>query len=303
MKIYNILKKSNDTIVWLFGSGLIGESIGIALEGKFTYKSVNIKVLWGAYDQIDSTVKEIIENTKLLSKDKSETKVTIVWAAGVSGFYSKVEETDVEYLFFQRLINLLTTKSNNFVFNFIFFSSAGALYEGMTGIDYNTDICINRPYGELKLNQERYLQQSNKISSLLILRPSSVYGFIDNRVKRPSLIPTIMHNALLNKLSTLYGDLYTLRNYIWVEDVANFVINKLIHFEDGMYILAGSRSHSIIEIKKEIERVVRKRVYFKLNSSIENNLDIVFSNNLFPWKYTNTTILDGIYKISQKWNY
>jgi len=112
-----------------------------------------------------------------------------------------------------------------------------------------------------------------------------------------------MHNALLNKLSTLYGNLYTLRNYIWVEDVANFVINKLIHFEDGMYILAGSRSHSIIEIKKEIERVVRKRVYFKLNSSIENNLDIVFSNNLFPCKYTNTTILDGIYKISQKWNY
>jgi dTDP-D-glucose 4,6-dehydratase len=134
----------------------------------------------------------------------------------------------------------------------------------------------------------------------LILRPSSVYGFIDNRVKRPSLIPTIMHNALLNKLSTLYGNLYTLRNYIWVEDVANFVINKLIHFEDGMYILAGSRSYSIIEIKKEIERVVKKRVYFKLNSSKENNLDIVFANNILPLEYKNTTVAEGIHKIMQK---
>ncbi len=303
MKIYRASEDCSSSIIWLFGSGLIGGAISNALESKFAYIKNEIEVTWGAYDQINSTVKKIIESTESLSKNKDFIKVTIVWAAGSTGFYSTIRQTDNEYLFFQKMLDLLIIKSNTFLFNFIFFSSAGALYEGKVDIDYNTDICIKRPYGTLKFKQEEYLRHKKEISSLLILRPSSVYGFIDNKIARSSLISTVLYNALSNRLSTLYGNLYTLRNYIWVEDVANFVIKKYFHFENEMYILAGPKSHSIIEIKKEVEKVAKKKVYFKLNSLIENESDIVFANNILPLEYKNTTVSEGIQKIMQKWNY
>jgi hypothetical protein len=41
----------------------------------------------------------------------------------------------------------------------------------------------------------------------------------------------------------------------------------------------------------------------KLNSSIENESDIVFANNILPPEYKNTTVAEGIHKIMQKWSY
>ena len=136
---------------------------------------------------------------------------------------------------------------------------------------------------------------------MLILRPSSVYGFIDSKISRSSLISTVVYNALSNRLSTLYGNLYTLRNYIWVEDVANFVLSKILNFESGMCILAGSRSYSIIEVKKEIEKAVRKKVYFKISTLMDNESDIVFSNNISLLGHMNTTVSEGVHKIMEKW--
>jgi hypothetical protein len=49
--------------------------------------------------------------------------------------------------------------------------------------------------------------------------------------------------------------------------------------------------------------VAKKKVYFKLNSLIENESDIVFANNILPLEYKNTTVSEGIHKIMQKWNY
>lgn len=303
MKIYRASEDCSSSIIWLFGSGLIGSAISNAFEGKFAFMRNEIGVNWGAYDQINFTVNKIFKITESLSKNKDFVNVTLVWAAGSTGFNSTINQTDDEYLFFQKMLDLLIIKSNKFLFNFIFFSSAGALYEGKIDIDYNTDIYIKRPYGSLKFKQEEYLRHKREISSLLILRPSSVYGFIDNKIARSSLISTVLHNALSNRLSTLYGNLYTLRNYIWVEDVANFVIKKIFNFGNELYILSGPKSHSIIEIKKEVEKVTKKKVYFKLNSLIENESDIVFTNNLFPLEFNNTTVSEGIQKIMQKWNY
>ena len=49
--------------------------------------------------------------------------------------------------------------------------------------------------------------------------------------------------------------------------------------------------------------MAKKKVYFKLNSLIENESDIVFTDNIFPLEFTNTTVSEGIQKIMQKWNY
>ena len=121
MKIYRASEDCSSSIIWLFGSGLIGGAISNALESKFAYIKNEIEVTWGAYDQINSTVKKIIESTESLSKNKDFIKVTIVWAAGSTGFYSTIRQTDNEYLFFQKMLDLLIIKSNTFLFNFIFF--------------------------------------------------------------------------------------------------------------------------------------------------------------------------------------
>ncbi len=300
MKIYCVSKESKESIVWLFGSGLIGGSINRILKINNFYESSNVDIPWGDLDKVNVTAKEIIKNTMALSRGKSKVKVVIVWTAGGAGFYSNTEDTVDEYLFFQKLVDILTIESSIFLFNFIFFSSAGALYEGRIGISYDTDTCVKRPYGKLKIKQEKYLKLNKKIS-LLILRPSSVYGFIDSKISRSSLISTVVYNALSNRLSTLYGNLYTLRNYIWVEDVANFVLSKILNFESGMCILVGSRSYSIIEVKKEIEKAVRKKVYFKISTLMDNESDIVFSNNISLLGHMNTTVSEGVHKIMEKW--
>ena len=302
MKIYRPSEDCSSPIIWLFGGGLIGSAISTAIESKFAYIKNEIEVTWGAYDQISSTVNKIIESTGSLSINNNILNVTVVWAAGRAGFYSTIRQIEDEYLFFHKMLDSLIIKSNKLVFSFIFFSSAGALYEGRININYSTNVCIKRPYGTLKCKQEEYLRHKEEISLLLILRPSSVYGFIDNRIARSSLIATLIDNALSNRLSTLYGNLYTLRNYIWVEDIANFVLRKIFQFENGMHILAGPKSHSIIEIKKEVEKLVKKRVYFKLNSLKENESDIAFAHSVLSLEDTRTTVSEGIRKIMQNWD-
>jgi hypothetical protein len=68
-----------------------------------------------------------------------------------------------------------------------------------------------------------------------------------------------------------------------------------------MCILAGSRSYSIIEVKKEIEKAVRKKVYFKISTLMDNESDIVFSNNISLLGHMNTTVSEGVHKIMEKW--
>ena len=64
-----------------------------------------------------------------------------------------------------------------------------------------------------------------------------------------------------------------------------------------------TEEESEVPIKKEVEKVAKKKVYFKLNSLIENESDIVFANNILPLEYKNTTVSEGIHKIMQKWNF
>ena len=61
MKIYRASEDCSSSIIWLFGSGLIGSAISTALEGKFACMKNEIGVIWGAYDQISFTVKKIMQ--------------------------------------------------------------------------------------------------------------------------------------------------------------------------------------------------------------------------------------------------
>ena len=290
MKIYKHL----DRTVWLFGGGLIGGNVSNYLAKLCDYRFDSVKVLWNDLEYISTIVGQIISRSNL-SHDET-CKISLVWAAGKSGFYSSVQEVEIEFIYFQKLIDCLLRSINNLPIDAVFVSSAGGLYEGSINISRKTKISIKRPYGKLKKKQEGYLLSNSRFDKVSIIRPSSVYGYINTK-NRMGLIPTMIYNALTSKSTILYGNLYTLRDYVWADDVAKFIFNKIFFDGSGIYILANCKPSSILEIKREVEKITRRKVLFKMNNSMENNADITFSNYLPLSTWDPINISAGISKV------
>jgi nucleoside-diphosphate-sugar epimerase len=293
MRIY---KHSNNT-VWLFGGGLIGGSVSNYLDKLYGYNFASVKVLWDDFESINIIASQIVSKSNL--PYDATCKISLIWAAGKSSFYSSVQEVEIEFIYFQKLIDCLLRSVKNSPIDVVFVSSAGGLYEGSINISRKTKMSIRRPYGELKKKQEEYLLSNSRFDKVSIIRPSSVYGYISTKT-RMGLIPTMIYNALTSRGTILSGNLYTLRDYVWVDDVAKFIFNKIFSDSDGIYILANCKPSSILEIRREVERVTRRRVLFKMNDLIVNNADITFSNYLPLLTWDPINISTGISRILMK---
>ena len=92
--------------------------------------------------------------------------------------------------------------------------------------------------------------------------------------------------------STITGRPDTLRDFIWVEDVARFVARALLDADRGRpdetAILASGRPCSVHEIQALVERVLGRRIYLAYSSVPSNAEDITFSSVVAPdgWKVT-----------------
>jgi len=296
MKIYNrtaVTHPGRDTdCILLFGNGLIGSQIALSLKQTFNYDDKDISYSWSPDDR-DSTIQlEKIRNSLLFVPDTLPSRISIVWAAGKAGFTATEEDCQRELAQFRKILSFgesIQKAVEDVPVRFFHVSSAGALFEGQRCITSKSLSSPKRPYGRLKLQQEQLLEAS-PLFRKYIYRPSSVYGEIGSGHRR-GLVPVMLLAGFQHGICKVSGNLSTLRDYVYAGDIGLFIAREIFSGKPQAtakpLALCSLKPTSIFEIKKEIEALLKRKIYVSMELNPANSLDITYSESCAPryfWK-------------------
>ncbi len=123
------------------------------------------------------------------------------------------------------ILNILESASENGVEGIIFASSGGAVYgePKQFPITEKFNLCPSSPYGIAKMASEYYLQFFKEYHNLnyISLRYGNVYGPRQDPFGEAGVIAIFINEMLKGDTPTINGDGEYIRDYIYVEDVAN----------------------------------------------------------------------------------
>jgi len=276
----------------IFGTGLIGGEVlrnlscfSVCSQWKFNWK--NSREQSEELELIKDQIVTIIKNNSLNVRN-----LAIIWCAGKAGFLDSLSCFEDEWISFQKILSLtcqLRDYFPNIGVHFHLVSSAGGLFEGKTYVNTDTLPSPNRPYGIVKLNQENYLINNTDGIEITIYRPSSVYG-LGKLGSKTGLIPVLMKNAIQQKVSLIFGNSSTLRDYVSNYDVGSFIAQQVLLFRKTIsgvqyHHLVSTRSYSIFEIIHKIELLINRKLYIMYQEDT-NSADNSYLNSTVSslWK-------------------
>lgn len=313
-----VLEKINQTssgarIIALFGAGLIGSSIYENIIQQDDFQIFHLPFDWNDAEQrredvggIINFLSGLVEN--FARKGSESISLAFIWSAGKAGFTATEQCLNTELATFSTVLNLVQEMMARFpaiTFSFHHISSAGGLFEGQRSVDNQSSPRPKRFYGILKLKQEILLSQLESRLRKAVYRPTSVYGFVGNK-SRLGLIPTLIRNGIQNKVSTIYGNLSTLRDYVFSNDIANFLSKSLFEIPPSpnvsTFLLGSGKPSSIYEIRHCIENLICKKIYleFKITAETENTSDITLNSSAFPAGWKCTDLKTGIRIVKER---
>lgn len=260
-------------IVILGGSGFIGGAIKEALQ----VQPHGFDIVGISSSDVDLTnYKEV---TQLKEYFKPNTVVLMC-----SGLKKNVGDTLDEFSNNMRMCtNLCAILKDYPVKRFIYFSSAAVYGEEIDNLNIieSTPVYPMTFYGISKYSSEclfRKVISDHKQTSLLILRPTIVYGPKD---RSNSYGPSEFINSSINgKKINLWGDGAELRDFIYIKDVVSITIKCIFSTFDGALNLASGVSYTYKEILTLTSDIVgadpkhsfRQRTKVKVNHRYNNKL-------------------------------
>lgn len=276
-----------DIYVVQFGLGLVGSSIHNVFKfNNDVSNKIAIDLIWTSKNEQILALKEL---SVYLQKQHSISNIHIIWSAGKCGFsasLSEIEDEKETFIFIVKKIDELINQLNlSGVTTWHLMSSAGGLYEGLINVDLDTLCQIKRPYGDLKMQQEKVLKGLSNLSSLNIYRLSSVYSDY-NLSDRLGLLGTLVKNGLTSKVTSIFGSEMTLRDYVNDNDIANYLYNRIVYeklrSETSIQIIASGRPYSIYHIKSIIEEKINMPLFLKYSLVNFNADNITFNPSCLP---------------------
>jgi UDP-glucose 4-epimerase len=286
----------------LFGLGMIGAEIFRSLRQHGFTVIRRASLDWVGPAARDRQLAELAHD--LEAARAFDALLSVVWSAGATDFSSGREALEAEQEHFAAVLNLvdrLARESTKGAASFHFISSAGGLFEGQRLVSGASKPAPKRPYGALKLQQERELEQHASTLTVRIYRPSSVYGHRVRRNPGKGLINNLLVNAGKGVQTILDAKLLALRDYVYAGDVGRFVADRLVTDAAGCgcrnYLLATGRPASILEISRLVERVSRKPVLFRLDDSFGNHENMTFHHAALPAGWSPISVDAGIRRL------
>jgi len=269
--------------VVLLGLGLIGEAISDFLLARGYVVSLRRNSPW---KDSGALYRQLIVLAGQGSLEGAPC-IDLVWAAGTAGFAAGESECAKELEVFEAFVvaveQIRDSGAAGMPLRVHLISSAGGLYEGQRLVDTDSQPAPSRPYGRLKLRQERLCTDRLGTFDTLIYRLSSVYGYI-RPGKRLGLVTTLLGNTLSQRMTRISGRLDTLRDYLWVEDAAGHIGGRILAEEGStgaVSILASSRPASIHEIRSIVQRATNRPSYVYC-ANRENAAHITFARSALP---------------------
>lgn len=287
-------------LVLLFGLGLIGRAIRRRLlrGGRATWIEL-------PYDWQDPTLRqrqtEELEDRLHSLPGQWHRHIATVWAGGRSGFGSDDEAMAEETARLEEVIRLserLRDRLPEARHDFHLLSSAGGLFEGQILCDHNSQPRPLRAYGRGKMAQEDLLQQSSAFDAVRIYRPSSVYGAA--RSGRIGLISTLLENGLTGRASTIFGGINTLRDYVWVEDIADYVAKTVTRpgpASAATAFLASGKPTAMCEVVGAVEQMIDRPLKLKYVATLTNARDMSFRLSALPRGLPTTDLKTGMFEV------
>ncbi|MFQ1989888.1 NAD-dependent epimerase/dehydratase family protein [Aeromonas veronii] len=186
---------------------------------------------------------------------------------------------------------------------FIFFSSGGTVY-GVSGSRVLSESMHCRPityYGLSKLFIENYIQTTSSLTDLryLIVRPSNPYGRFQNIHGAQGFIAVSLGKILKSETIQIWGDGSIIRDYIYIDDLCELVIDLIsIGVSNRVINLGSGVGHSLSEVISVLTDVCSNKVVnveYKKSRSVDiksNVLDITLLRSFID--YRPTTLAAGI---------
>jgi len=185
----------------------------------------------------------------------------------------------------------------------IIFSSTSAIYrESNSKIKEGSNTLPANPYGISKLAAENYLRCM--FPTTTILRFGNVYGERQHPIGENQVIPRMIRHFKYGDTFYIHGDGKQQRDFVYVGDVAQAVVNALYN-KPGIFNIASGHPFSVNEIAGMVEDLYAIPGY-KWDHTKENDprryvcLDITHAYSGLSWKPV-VHIRDGIKKTVDWW--
>ena len=181
-------------------------------------------------------------------------------------------------------IRLMEICSSHHV-QFIFFSSGGTVYGERSVIEPFCESDFLEPisyYGLSKQVIENHILFEHRVSGLeyLIIRPSNPYGHGQNIYGKQGLIAVALGKILRGEPVTIWGDGCSVRDYIYIDDLAKVfeqillsdAINEIINIGSGV-------GYSVKDILKYLSDISEEEVKVEYTPSRHNDVKNMILNN------------------------
>ncbi|ALV08493.1 NAD-dependent epimerase/dehydratase family protein [Roseateles depolymerans] len=137
---------------------------------------------------------------------------------------------------------------------FVYVSSGGTVYGAstQTTLDETTPLRPISHYGYSKLMVEQYVELMARTQGLqhMILRPSNPFGPFQNPHRKQGLVAVAVEKMLHGQPIEIWGDGSVVRDYLWVQDLAEAVARLLVAESawGQTFNIGAGVGHSIIEL-------------------------------------------------------
>jgi UDP-glucose 4-epimerase len=283
----------------IFGLGLIGRSVQNALHRAVQPTTSKFEFAWKHADARNRHLEAIASHIgDVLPRDHRKTHVDIVWSAGRAGFAASeaecCQETDAFKSVFALAGRLMKLQQRPHI-RFHLLSSAGGLFEGQCNVGSASESRPLRPYGQAKLEQEKVLSALTGDAIKYVYRPSSVYG-CNSRGGRAGLIVTLMHSAVNNQTTRIFGNHETLRDYVFADDIGKFICRQILRGESRSqtFLLASGRPASMMEAIRLVERAMNRKLLLQFQPYESNTSSNSFRPSALPHDWFPTQLEIGI---------
>ncbi len=297
------------SILFIGGAGFIGSNIirwldkekfrVVVIEPRGAYlgrlDGMDVDLLEGSLCNIE-LVKEVIEQQDI------QIVVHLVSTLIPGSTYEdyKKEYKDVIFPSIE-LMELCAQKG----IRFVYFSSGGTVYGNRNDVLPFTETDAMNPisyYGWSKQMMENSIQFMHRTVGLdyLVVRPSNPYGHGQNLYGKQGLVAVAMGKLLRNEEIEVWGDGSAVRDYIYVDDLANIVVKLIDENVHNTTLNIGSgRGYSVNDVLAFLKIVSGKelKIVYKNPRPVDVSsmvLDTTRLKNVISYELT--PFMDGIKK-------
>ena len=199
-------------------------------------------------------------------------------------------------------IKLVQEMAKQQVSRLVYLSSGGTVYGNPDTNPVNETDRLNplSTYGATKVAIEHHISilcKQNDIE-LVIIRPSNPYGVRQGIKGGQGLISTGLKAVIQNQPFTIFGDGSTIRDYLYVSDLASLIASAATHKPTGIYNAGYGSGQTVNDVLAAIEDVTMtniKRVYSPIRQFDVSEIVLNASKAKLDFKWQcNVKLKDGI---------